>query len=207
VRNRPFALTVLGYAAYTFAVGGLALWAPPFLERIRGLSKSEATVQFGAIVVVTGFLGTFIGGYLGDALLKRWRQAYLIVSGVATLAAVPFVVIGLTSPSKMVFFPAIVVGELLLFASTGPINSAIVNAVNPLERATASALTIFTIHILGDVPAPPLIGAISEATDLGRAILIVPIAVAAAGVIWLLAAVAGHRAGATSAPPASPGTA
>src|SRR5262249_51908967 len=64
LRNRPYALTVLGYAAYTFALGGLAFWAPTFLERVRGLPKSAATVQFGAIVVATGFIGTFAGGWL-----------------------------------------------------------------------------------------------------------------------------------------------
>ncbi len=33
-RQGSYALTVLGYAAYTFAVGGLAFWMPTFLERI-----------------------------------------------------------------------------------------------------------------------------------------------------------------------------
>src|SRR5256886_4160049 len=32
VRNRPYVLTVLGYAAYTFAIGALAFWTPAFLE-------------------------------------------------------------------------------------------------------------------------------------------------------------------------------
>src|SRR5207245_8425221 len=55
LRNRPYVLTVLGYAAYTFAIGALAFWTPSFLERIRGIPKAQATVQFGAVVVVTGF--------------------------------------------------------------------------------------------------------------------------------------------------------
>src|SRR6266542_1405053 len=70
LQNRPYRLTVLGYAAYTFALGGLAFWAPAFLERIRGMSKADATVQFGAIVVVTGFVGTFAGGWAGDFFLR-----------------------------------------------------------------------------------------------------------------------------------------
>src|SRR2546430_8271326 len=68
LRNRPYILTVLGYAAYTFAIGALAFWTPSFLERARGIPKAQATVQFGAIVVVTGFLGTYGGGWLGDRL-------------------------------------------------------------------------------------------------------------------------------------------
>jgi MFS family permease len=195
MRNRPYRLTVLGYAAYTFALGGLAFWAPAFLERIRGMSKAEATVQFGAIVVVTGFVGTFAGGWAGDYFLKRSKDAYLWVSGWATLAAAPAAVVAFVSPSRPVFLSAIVVTELLLFASTGPINSAIINVVAPTERATAVALSILGIHLLGDVPSPPLIGALSDATSLGTAFLILPAVIAIAGGVWLYAASRRGRAG------------
>jgi hypothetical protein len=83
---------------------------------------------------------------------------------------------------------AIVVTELLLFVSTGPINSAIVNVVAPTERARAVALSILGIHLLGDVPSPPLIGALSDATSLGTAFLVFPAVIALGGAIWLYAA-------------------
>jgi len=93
-----------------------------------------------------------------------------------------------------VFYPAIVLAELLLFMSTGPINAAIVNIVSPLERASAMALSIFTIHLLGDVPSPPLIGHLAVAGSLARAVLIVPVAIAIGGVIWVFSARADGRA-------------
>jgi MFS family permease len=188
LENRPYRLTVLGYAAYTFALGALAFWAPAFLERVRGMSKADATVQLGAIVVVTGFVGTFAGGWAGDFFLKRSESAYLRVSGWATLAAAPAALVAFLSPTHAVYMSAIVITELLLFASTGPINSAIVNVVAPTERATAVALSILGIHLLGDVPSPPLIGALSDATSLGTAFLMLPAVIALAGAIWLYAA-------------------
>lgn len=190
-RNRAYRLTVLGYSAYTFALGGLAFWAPAFLERIRGMSKSDATVQLGAIVVVTGFIGTYVGGWIGDRFLRRSKEAYLLVSGWATLAAAPVALVAFLSPTRWIYMAAIVVTELLLFASTGPINSVIVNVVAPAERATAVALSILCIHLLGDVPSPPLIGALSDATSLGTAFLTLPAVIALAGGIWLHASRAG----------------
>ena len=188
LRNRPYVLTVLGYAAYTFAIGALAFWTPSFLERARGIPKAQATVQFGAIVVVTGFLGTYGGGWLGDRLLRRSQDAYLWVSGVATLAAAPLTLAALAAPAPPVYWTAMVAAELLLFASTGPINSTIVNVVSPHMRATAVAVSIFTIHVLGDVPSPSLVGAISDARSLGEAVLIIPVAVLVGGIIWSYAA-------------------
>jgi predicted MFS family arabinose efflux permease len=196
LKNVPYILTVLGYAAYTFALGGLAFWTPAFLERVRGVPRGEATVQFGAIVVATGFSGTFLGGWLGDYCLRWTRQSYLWVSGISTLLAAPVALAAFTLESRPIYMSMIVVAEILIFISTGPVNSAIVNVVAPDARATAVALSIFAIHLFGDVPSPPLIGAISDATSLARAFLIVPVAIALSGIIWIFAAVKGGRSSA-----------
>jgi MFS transporter, Spinster family, sphingosine-1-phosphate transporter len=194
LRHRPYMLTVLGYAAYTFAVGGLAFWMPSFLERERGIDRASATIGFGAIVVVTGLVGTFVGGWLGDYWARTSRQAYLRLCALSMLAAVPFAWIALTATAPPVFYSAIVVAQLLLFMSTGPVNSAIINFAAPHERASAMALSVFLIHFLGDVISPPLIGTVADHSSLGMAVLMVPAGVAVGGVIWWMAMNAAERA-------------
>jgi len=189
----PYLLLVLGFAAYTFGLGGLGFWMPTFLQEVRGLPADAATAGFGAIVIVTGFFGTLAGGWLGDYCLKRSRQGYLWFSAVTTLAAAPVAFLALTAPAPRIYFPAIVVAELLCFMSTGPINAAIANMVSAFERASAMALSIFAIHLLGDVPSPPLIGHLAVTGSLARAVLVVPVALAIGGVIWLFAARADGR--------------
>jgi MFS family permease len=188
MHNKPYALTILGYAAYTFAVGGLAYWMPAFLERARGMPRSEATVSFGTIVVITGFIGTFVGGWLGDYCAKYSRQAYLWLSAIATFVAAPFVWMALTTASHSLYLACMVAAQLCLFLSTGPINAAIINLVVATERATAIALGVFAIHLLGDAISPFLIGALSDAFSLAQAVKIVPIAVVLSGGIWVWAA-------------------
>jgi MFS family permease len=208
LHNKPYVLTILGYAAYTFAVGGLAVWMPAFLERARGISRSEATVSFGAIVVITGFIGTFVGGWLGDYCAKYSRRAYLWLSAAATLVAAPFAWIALTTNSHTMYLACMIWAQLCLFLSTGPINAAIVNLVPATLRATAIALGVFAIHLLGDALSPPLIGALSDRFSLAQAVKIVPIAIVIGGCIWGWAARAQARAdrfaGADSAIRASP---
>ncbi len=199
LRNVPFVLTALGYAAYTFALGGLAFWMPAFLERARGMERSQATVTFGAIALVTGFTGTFAGGWLGDVLLPRSKQAYLWVSGITTLIAAPATFVALSNHRPAIYLTAIVIAEVLIFMSTGPVNSAILNFVRPAERATAVGLSVFVMHFLGDIPSPPLIGAISEATSLEHALVsVIPSAVLLAGLIWIYAAWRGRESGAAN---------
>ncbi len=194
----------MGYAAYTFAMGGLAYWMPAFLERVRGISPEQSTFQFGEIVVVTGFLGTFIGGWLGDYCAKYSKQAYLLVSAAATLLAAPFVWFALTTASATAYLVCMVIAQLLMFLSTGPINASIVNLVLPTQRASAVALEVFAIHLLGDAISPYLIGAVSDASSLAQAVKIVPVAVVIAGALWAWAARTQSRAPAALAQPATP---
>jgi len=196
LRNKPYALTVLGYAAYTFAVGGLAYWMPAFLERVRGIPRSEATVSFGTIVVVTGFVGTFVGGWMGDYFARNSRQAHLYLSAAATLVAAPFVWLALTTASHSMYQVYMVTAQLCLFLSTGPINAALVNLVIASERATAIALSVFAIHLLGDALSPFLVGALSDIFSLGQAVRILPAAVLIGGFVWIWAARAQRDAGA-----------
>jgi MFS transporter, Spinster family, sphingosine-1-phosphate transporter len=188
VRNKPYALTVLGYAAYTFCVGGLAYWMPAFLERAQGMSREQATVSFGTLVLVTAFVGTFAGGWVSDYFARFSRQAYLWLSAIVTVAAAPLVWMALTTGSTTLYFLYMVTAQLCLFFSTGPINAAIINLVTAGERASAIALSVFAIHLLGDALSPLLVGILSDASSLKQAIMILPIAVLIGGLIWVWAA-------------------
>ena len=190
LRNRPYALTIAGYAAYTFALGGLAYWMPAFLERTRHVPEKSATFSFGLIVIVTGFLGTFAGGWLGDFCARYTQRAYLWLSAAATLAAVPFAWLALTVTSPRTYLVCMVIAQLLMFLSTGPINAAIVNLVRPTQRASANALGVFSIHLLGDVPSPLLIGVISTHSSLQQGVKLVPLAILVCGLIWIFGALA-----------------
>lgn len=191
--NRSFILAALGYGAYTFALGGLGFWMPAFLERVRGMPRSEATVTFGVIACVTGFIGTFSGGWLGDLFLSRSKQSYLWVSGIATLIAAPATYIAVSNPHRSVYLPAIAIAEVFIFMCTGPINSAIINVVKPAERATAVGLSVLVMHLVGDIPSPPLIGLVSDHTSLERAFMLVPLSIVIAGCIWMYAAWRGRE--------------
>jgi fucose permease len=81
-----------------------------------------------------------------------------------------------------------VIAQLLMFLSTGPINASIVNLVLPTQRASATALEVFVIHLLGDCISPLLIGVISDASSLAQGVKIVPVAVVISGLLWFWAA-------------------
>lgn len=198
-RDPQYRLTVLGYAAYTFAVGGIGAWMPVFVQRAHGVSSAVANNQLAGMLVVTGLVGALGGGWIGDRMLRHYREAYLWLSGVTTLLAAPLAWIALTTANTTVYLITLFAAELLIFTCTAPINSKLIAMVPPGMRAAAMALCISTIHILGDLPSPTLIGWISDRSSIQHGVLVIPAAVVVSGAIWMLAAWRGGRLSTTEA--------
>jgi MFS family permease len=182
VTNGAFWTATLGMAMVTFALGGLSAWMPTFLVRMRHVSLGQANFNFGAITAVTTVTGTLIGGWLGDRLLRRGKGAYYFVSAVTLLIGVP-AMFGAIYLSGRWMYPSIFVAEFLLFLNTAPLNAAVVNSVGASIRATAIAVNLFTIHLLGDVSSPTIIGHISDHSSLQTGFLAAIAATFAAAVI------------------------
>src|SRR6266566_4566904 len=183
-RNKAYVGTVLGYAAYTFALGGLAFFMPTYFERVRGLELARADFIVGSVTVLAGLSGTFLGGYLGDSIAARVKYGQLWLSGFSSIAAVIPAWLALTVASSPTYIVWFFLEEFLLFLSTGPVNVMIVSVVSPVARARAMAVSIFTIHLLGDAISPPIIGWLADTHGLARAVLIVPVAIAISGFVW-----------------------
>ena len=176
--NKAYWTVCLGMAMMTFAVGGLQVWMPTFLMRMRDVPLNKANTLFGGITVVAGTVSTLFGGWLGDRLLRRNRAAYQLISAIGMLLSIPAMLAALFIPGWPMYV-AIFLGEFLILLNTAPLNAALVNSVSARIRATAVAVNVFTIHLLGDAFSPTLIGAISDKTNLRSGFMA---AVVAAGI-------------------------
>ncbi len=165
VHNGAFWTATLGMAMVTFALGGLEAWMPTFLVRDRGLPVSSANIVFGGITAFTAITGTLVGGWMGDKLLLRTKGAYYFVSAITLLIGVPAMLAAIFIDGRFMF-PAMFLAEFLLFLNTAPLNAAVVNSVGASIRATAIAVNLFAIHLLGDAASPTIIGKISDHTNL-----------------------------------------
>src|SRR5215475_11223196 len=121
--------------------------------------------MFGIIVVIDGILAVLIGGWLGDYLLPRMKSAYYFVSAGSMLLGIPVMIVALFSKGPLMI-PAIGVAAFFLLLNTAPLNAAVINSVGAHIRATALAVNIFIIHILGDVPSPTMMGWLADRRSL-----------------------------------------
>ncbi|PYX00496.1 MAG: MFS transporter [Acidobacteria bacterium] len=174
-RNPAFWTATLGMAAMTFSLGGVQVWMPTFLVRLRGYSLEAANYAFGIIVVFDGVVASLLGGWLGDRLLRRTKAAYYLVSAASMALGVPVMVVALFTRGKAML-PAIAIAAFFLLLNTSPLNAAVINSVGAHIRATAIAVEIFFIHILGDAFSPTMMGYMADRWSLQAAFILPVIA-------------------------------
>ncbi|MGA8431013.1 MAG: MFS transporter [Candidatus Sulfotelmatobacter sp.] len=182
VRNPAFLTATLGMAAMTFSLGGIQVWMPKFLFSDRHYSLEAANFMFGIIIVVDGILAALAGGWLGDYLLPRMKSSYYLVSAASMLLGVPAMIVALFVKGPLMV-PAIGVAAFFLLFNTSPLNAAVINSVGGHIRATALAVNIFVIHILGDVPSPTMMGWVADRRSLQVAFVLPIIAMVVSSAI------------------------
>jgi glycerophosphoryl diester phosphodiesterase/predicted MFS family arabinose efflux permease len=184
--NGGYMTTVLGYAAYTFVVGGMAFWMPSYIVRYFDVSLQKGNVIFGGVTVAGGFIGTLLGGWWGDRIERTKGNGYLKVCAYSMLFTVPMFFVVLGTSTFTMFAVALFFMEIGLFICTSPLDAAVLSYVRPEVRGQAMAWNVFLIHLLGDGISRVLIGHVSDGSGLKAAIGFCPWVLLLAGVLWFL---------------------
>jgi MFS family permease len=142
---------------------GLLFWMPSFLVRSFGLTLLSASRSFGAIVLIGGIGGIWLGGSLADRYGAKRRAAYALVPAIAFVATVPFYVTGVLCTTYWMSLVVMLVPTALGLVWLGPALSAVQHVVPATMRATASAIFLFVVNLIGIGLGTTLIGALSDA--------------------------------------------
>ncbi len=161
LKTPSFLYNTAGQAAVTFAIGAYAVWGPMFYNRVRGMGLADAGQQIGKLSAVAGLLGIGLGTLAADALRKLTKRAYLVWPTFAVAVAVPCGTLALLEPDRSRSLAYLFVASVMMASVLGPCNAVTANVVAANRRAAGFALSIFLVHLFGDISSPVLIGKIS----------------------------------------------
>ena len=194
------------YLSDTYSLG-----SPGFTH--NGLSPHLVPVLAGAIVLVGGILGNLGGGVWANRLSRKHSGARVLTGGLGFLIAAPCVLVavgasyvlphlgfytGASEATRLtigitIFAVFALLGAFFLNVYNGPTSAALLDVVPAPERGSAGGMELTMAHLLGDVYAATVVGALADALkaslggeQIGLAMLLtVPLALVCSGIIGI----------------------
>jgi len=172
--KRTFWLIAFAAAIKAFIGYGAAAFLAPFFFRNHaeeltviaegfGLGLTGLLgVALGIVLGLTGAVGTWMGGQLADKYGARDLRAYVAIPAVSTFLGIPFYIAGLLTDSAVFALIMFAFPPVLNTLWYGPGFAAVQGLVRPQTRATASAVLLFIINLLGLGLGPLGVGAVSD---------------------------------------------
>ncbi len=152
----------IGAALVAFVGYGLFTFQIPFLVREHGLSVRDASVYYGAPLAALAAIGTFLGGYITDKLTKRSARAVAWVPAIGLLLAVPLYIGAFYSKSLPIAFGLWAIGGMCHYAYLGAQYNIGQGVVSARSRATAIAILLIIVSIIGNGIGPQFVGIMSD---------------------------------------------
>lgn len=167
-RKPTFWWMTIGAALVAFVGYGIFTFQIPFLVREHGLSVRDASVNYGAPLAALAALGTFMGGYLTDKLTPRSFTAVAWVPAVGLLLAVPCYIGAFFSTNLTVVFILWALAAVFHYAYLGAQYNIGQGVVSPRSRATAIAILLIVVSIIGNGIGPQFVGIMSDIFSGGQ---------------------------------------
>ena len=147
-------LSLFGFSLTNFFVS--------YTMREYGLDIAHASFGFGILFGFGVAAGIFLGGYLTDRLEQRYPRviAWLPASGL--LLAIPCYIIAFLQPSYAAACVFFFVGLVFHYMFNAPMFAVAQQVAEPRVRATASAIMMLVLTLVGYGAGPPMVGAIAD---------------------------------------------
>ena len=151
----------MGVTIASFVNYGVGQFFVSFLIRTHELSIFDASVKIAMALAVMAAIGTYMSGYLADRYAQRFPKALALIPMFALIGVIPMQVTGYLAESLWLAVPLMMVGQMLLYTYLCPLYAVPSGVVDSRMRATAVAVTLFIVNLLGYGLGPPLIGGLS----------------------------------------------
>lgn len=162
-RKGVYIALFLGASMMAMAGYGTSAWYPEFFFRNYGMSKSEAGVTYGTIVLVAGSVGVMLGAWLARQLEERgYTDAYVRAIFLTSMVGAPLMSIApLTHDptwNVILLWPGVIIAGSYL----GVLAVAMV-VITPNEmRGQITAIYLFVTNILGMAVGTSVLAAFTD---------------------------------------------
>jgi MFS family permease len=162
-KNPAIIIGVLtAYILFTLIQYALTSWTPTMLTRRLHLSVADAALTYGWINVTVAPLSAIAGGFLGDAMSKRWPDGRLRMAAFIAPIFVPGTLLATLAPN----LGLVVFGMCLISLSGCIIGTSVYATIQEMSpnhcRGRMLALYALTAGLLGMMLGAPLVAFMTD---------------------------------------------
>ena len=141
---------------------GFLSWGPTFLHRVHEMSFVDIGIWLGLIIGIAGSAGAYLGGIVSDKLGAGDERWYVWLSAIVSAIGVPFAMGFLLLDAQLAALLCFIPFYFVSAMYVGPMWSMVQSLVKPNMRATASAILLFILNIVGLGAGPQLVGILND---------------------------------------------
>ena len=160
--RRSFNYIALGAGIQSLSGYGIIIWGPTFLSRVHGMEWVDIGITLGWVVGLAGCAGATLGGTLSDRLGARDAAWYMRLPALESVLAIPFAVGFVLLDERQLAILCFVPFYLLGAMYVGPMHAMVQSLARVRMRATASAILLFVVNMIGLGIGPLLVGALND---------------------------------------------
>ena len=151
------AATIAAFGGY-----GISSFQSIFLVRAHSITTGEAAIWINTPVALVAAGGTFATGWIATRLYKKYPGAIAWVPAIGMAISVPFYLIAFTTENLLYAGICLGIGGFMKYGYLAAQYTISQGVVSMRVRATATAVLLFVVNLIGYGFGPLFIGAISD---------------------------------------------
>lgn len=155
----------LGAALVALVGYGLTAFQAPMTGRLHGIDAGTFALQFGGPLAIFSAIGTFLGGFIIDRTSHKVNSAVALVPVAGMLLATPLYIFAYYQPTENLYTvarPLWCIGAMCHYMYLGSQYTIGQGVVSQRSRASAIAILLLIIALIGNGIGPLLTGALSD---------------------------------------------
>jgi len=161
-RIRAFRYAALACGFHALVLYGHGHWAPPYLARVHGMALPEIAFWLAILAVLPGALGIWLSGVVSDRLEQRAGWSRLRVASTSLLLLMPFEIAYALAPNEGAALTFSAATHFLGGFYLAPTIAFVHGQMGARQRASASAILLLCLNLIGLGLGPLLVGLLSD---------------------------------------------
>ncbi len=160
--NRTYWLNITAATLVAFVGYGVASFQVSFFVRAYDVKLAEVALAFIVPLGLAAAGGTFLGGFFTEKLSAKFETVLAWLPGWGLILCVPFYWFGFGNPDATTAFWLLLFGSILHYFYLGAQYNICQGVVDTRSRATAVAILLFVVNLIGYGLGPLVVGYLSD---------------------------------------------